>query len=124
MPIADRGRRIPFAAIQDAATAVYDAAPTAAQSSLGIVGWSWDRIVQAEWYNGGTYNDSGTFNTYEGVGQMWKDIVGKQEGVLQRAFDGEFGLRSEAENAGVKVNGLVVLWAVGFVGRVGILGLL
>jgi hypothetical protein len=75
-----------------------------AQFSLAVKGWNWEEIVKIEWYNGGIYNDSGVMNTYEGVGQMWKDIVVRQERVLQRGFDGIFGLKSDTENAGVRIS--------------------
>jgi hypothetical protein len=85
------------------------------------MGWNWDHIVRSEWYNGGTYNHSGNMIRYEGVGEIWKGVVEGQEKVLQKGFDGVFGLKSEAENSGRMVGGDVgvVLWYSVIVGWFG-----
>jgi hypothetical protein len=93
------------------ASAIYLSSPTDAQFSLAVMGWDWDRIVRSEWYNGGTYNHSGNMVRYEGVGEIWRGVVERQEKVLQKGFDGVFGLKSEAENSGTVGRDVgVVLW--------------
>ncbi|KAE9380826.1 hypothetical protein N431DRAFT_449576 [Stipitochalara longipes BDJ] len=87
---------------------VYVVAPAEAQYSLAVYGWNWDHIVRSEWYNGGTYNDSGTMVNYVGVTKSWKEAVVWQELVLQKGFDGILGLSSEANRVRVAGFGRVV----------------
>ena len=104
---------------------MYVAAPPEAQYSLAIYGWNWDRIVRTEWYNGGTYNDSGTIVTYGGVNESWREYVVTQEKELQRGFNKIFGLESVGTRLGAGFGGsryekVVLGWGVLLLGWIGV----
>jgi hypothetical protein len=87
---------------------------------MAVEGWNWESIVQQPWYTG--------VNGTEVVGQQWKEIVLKQEGVLQKAFDGVVGWKDNgtgAESGGGKKrvgrSGNVVSWLCAILGWVGVL---
>ena len=107
---------------------MYVAAPPEAQYSLAIYGWDWERIVRSEWYNGGTYNDSGVMVTYAGINESWKEYVVTQEKELQKGFDQILGLTSQGNRIGVVGSGglgrrrVVLGWVVLLAGWIGVWG--
>jgi hypothetical protein len=87
------------------------AAPTDAQLSLAVNGYSWDAIVNQPWYQ-------------TGVAVPWRNMVGKQEVALQSAMDSVVG--AAAGKVGASGNGMGgggVGWMAVLVGM-GVLGVL
>jgi hypothetical protein len=89
---------------------------------MAVEGWNWESIVQQQWYIGNGTEEN------EGVAEEWKEIVLKQEGVLQRAFDGVVGWKDNgtgAESGGgrrrVDRSGSLVSWVCIILGWVGVL---
>ena len=86
------------------------AAPTDAQLSLAVNGYSWDAIVNQPWYQ-------------TGVAAQWRNMVDKQEVALQSAMDSVVG--AAAGKVGAPGNGMGggVGWMAVLVGM-GVLGVL
>jgi hypothetical protein len=96
-------------------SAIYVAAPSSAQFSLAVYGYDWDTIVRAPWY--------------EDVAEVWRDVVSRQEELLQDTFDNVTGCGKEnrgvvRKGGGRGVDGVVLVWMLVFLGWIGGVGLL